>query len=225
MTDDEKKKADDEKKKAEDEKKKKEEAAKQDKCPKCGADMKDGACTKCDYKVAAAAPPAEGEGEGDKKKEEEEKKKPEASKGLSITLTPEGGVEISGQPIGKAGKQQFTGERVTALKSSVNQMLTMLAQVDVEAAKSVIESLVKSTLPADVKWTSGTTATPASVKKAIDDALAPVVQENVELKKRLEDIEKSRPAPKSEGGDGDTEPGKKVEKSDNPWKGLGLTGP
>jgi len=207
-----------EKEKAED---KKDETEKQDKCPKCGAEMKDGVCTKCGYKQAAGAAKPEKEEEGEKKKGKGKVEEAETSKGLNITVSPDGQVQISGQPLAK-GQSQFTGERTTALKGSVAQLLNMLAQVDKEAAKSIIDELAKGALPADVKWTSGTTATPASVKKAIDEALAPVVQENTELKKRLEDIEKSRSAPKSEEGDGDKEPGEKVKKSENVWSGLPL---
>jgi hypothetical protein len=154
----------------------------------------------------------------EKAREEETKKS--ASEGLSIRITPEGGVEVTGQPVAKAGKSQFTGERTNELKAAVHKLITMLASVDKEAAKSIVDDLVKSVLPADLKWTAGTEATPAAaVRKSLDEALAPVLKQLGDLGTKVETIEKSRPAPKSETGDGDT----RVEKrNDNAWDGLPL---
>jgi flagellar motor protein MotB len=156
----------------------------------------------------------------DEMKAAEEDTKKSASEGLSIRISPDGGVEVTGQPVAKAGKSQFTGERTSELKGAVQKLLTMLATVDQAAAKGLIEELVKSVLPADLKWTPGTEATPAAaVRKSVEEVLAPIAKQLGDLTTRFESIEKSRPAPKSETGDGDT----KVEKrSDNAWDGLPL---
>lgn len=187
-----------------DEKKKK--AEKQDVCPKCGAEMKDGACTKCDYKVAA-----------DNGKETTKSASP-----LGIVIHPDGKVEVTGQDVAK-GKAQFTTERTDAFKSSVGQLFTMLASVDKDAAKGIIEELTKTVLPADVKWTQGVTATPAAVKKSVEEGLAsalePITKALSDLGAKVETIEKSRPAPQSDVGDGDKQ---EIKKSDNVWDGLPL---
>ncbi len=152
------------------------------------------------------------------KKEEEAKKS--ASEGLSVKITPDGGVEITGTPVSKAGKSQFTTDRTSELKGAVQKLLTMLATVDKDAAKGLIEELVKSVLPADLKWTPGTTATDAAaVRKQMEEVVAPVLKQLSDLGGKVETIEKSRPAPKSEQGDGDQT---NVEKRDSVWDGLPL---
>jgi len=156
-----------------------------------------------------------------KAKEPEDEEKNKSVSAPTITVHPDGRVEVSGQDVTK-GKSQFTAERTDDLKSSVHKLLSMLANVDKEAAKGVIDELTKTLLPADVKWTSGTVATPASVKKAVEDGIASVVQPLTkrldEIGGKVEEIAKARPAPQSSGGDGD--PGTPVKK--NFWGGLPL---
>lgn len=163
--------------------------------------------------------------EEQKKKEAEEKAKQEAAQknaeGFMIKITPDGGVEMSGQPVSKAGKAQFTTTRSNDLKDAVEKLLKMLAGVDVDATKGIIEELVKSTLPADLKWTSGTQAVPASVKKVLEEVVEPVNKRLEEIGTKVEAMEKSRPAPQSSGGDGDTHE-EHVNKGQNTWDGLPL---
>lgn len=189
-------------------------AAKQEKCPKCGAPLKDGKCTECDYKVAADT---SGKDTPAQKNQE----------GLTVTITPEGGVEISGQPINKAGVKGFTSERAATFSTAVKALMGMMADIDPEVAKGIISELVGKALPGDLKWTSGTSALDAkSVKKAIEEAvaaaLAPVAKENEELKKRLETIEKSRDDSQS-GGEDDTTKTDDVNKGKKGfWDGVPL---
>lgn len=119
------------------------------------------------------------------------------------------------------GKKGFTSERTADLTNSVKKLIGMLAQVDTEAAKGIIDDLAKGLLPADIKWTSGTTAVPASVKKELEEVIAPVAKAIGDLSQRVEAVEKTRPASKS--GDGDTTDKTTVNKSDNPWEGLPLS--
>jgi hypothetical protein len=179
-------------------------------CPKCGAEMVDGVCKACGYKETKAAT----------------SKSASEPEGISVKITPEGGVEISGQPVTKAGVKGFTSERAATFGAAVKSLMGMMADLDPEVAKGIISELVGKALPGELKFTSSTPALDAkAVKKAVEDAvaeaLAPVTAENTELKKRLETIEKSRTDPQSTEGDGTTTTDD-VNKGKSFWAGVPL---
>jgi hypothetical protein len=198
-------------------------------CPKCGKAMKDGACTGCDYTAKATAKTKEELAAEAKAAEEAAKAKGKGvckSSELNIKISPEGEVEISGDSVSKWLKG-FTADRSKTLAAVVKSLLTMLAEVDGETTKSIIDDLTKSLLPANIQWTSGTTPLPASVTKdlgdlvstAIANALAPVTKRLDEVGGKVEEISKSRTAPSSDGGNHTD----KIKKNDsNFWGGLPL---
>jgi hypothetical protein len=167
-------------------------------CPKCKGAMKDGVCEKCGYEAKSIP----------------------AKKNL-VEIDEDGRVTINAD-VAKGGKQ-FTSERTASLADTARKMLELLAGVDSEAAKGVMEALVGKELPGSIKWTSATTATPAKsvskseIEEAVKAATSPLQSKLEETEKRLATIENTRPAPKGEG-DG-TDKGI-VTKSDNIWKGL-----
>lgn len=180
-------------------------ASKQAKCPKCGAEMKAGVCPECGFKA--------GQDDADKG----------VKKGVTISVTPEGKVEISGEGIAKGGKQ-FTADRIAGVGTIAKQALALLAETDPELAKSIISELAKATLPADIKWTSGTSALDASVKKdlveLVKEAVDPIAKKVDDTAKKVEDIAKARPAPQSDGG-GDNTDKTDVNKGDKKfWSGV-----
>jgi len=178
--------------------------SKQEKCPECGAQMKDGVCPECGYKAKA---------------------KTQKSEGLTVTVLPDGQVQVSGEPVEKGGKQ-FTAERIAGVGAIAKQAMSLLAETDPDTAKAIIAELVKATLPADLKWTQGTHAVPASVKKedieaAVKAAVEPITKKVDDIGNKVEDITKTRGEPKSGDGDdaADQEP---TQKSENFWKDLPL---
>lgn len=195
-------------------------------------DMTDDEKKKKEEEEAAAKAKAEEEekkkadaaaSDDDKKKQDEEDKEEEKKKAatpLNLVIHPDGTTEMMGDVT--KGASQFTTQRTEAIKSSVGQLLTLLAKVDADAAKALIDELTKSVLPANVKWTPGTTATPASVKKSVEEAIAPITKALEDLGVKVETIEKARPAPQSEEGDGDTTDAE-VKKNKGAWDGLPLT--
>lgn len=186
-------------------------------CPKCGAELVDEECPKCGWSKKAGAMGGKDKTPQDGKKPPEDGKEKDTKK--SIELLEDGTMLVNGVRIVKGGKQ-FTTERTAAIAAMAKQAMDMLAEIDVEQAKSLIEDLAKGRLPADLKWTSGTTATDASVKKMFEEILTPIAESVQSISKRVEDIEKSRPAPKSSGDDDTTD--KTVQKDDNFWGGLPL---
>ena len=195
-------------------------AAEKATCPECGATMKAGVCPECGFK-AGSKTKAEKAAE-DKAKEDEKNKGVAKSEDMTIRISPSGEVTLSGQPIEK-GRKTFTDDRTKTFGATVKNLMTMLAEVDAPFAKSIIDELAKSLLPANVQWTSGTTPTAASVQKELTEmvatVLAPVAKKIEDLGVKVEEITKSRQAPNSEG-DNSTQ---KVQKSDNGfWKGLPL---
>jgi hypothetical protein len=169
-----------------------------EKCPKCDAEMKDGVCPECGYE-------AKSKGEADKGCGTKTKKNMDG--GLTISISPDGDLEISGDKVAK-GLKGFTSERSKTLAEVVKSLLTLMAEVDSETTKSIIDDLAKGLLPADIKWTSGTEALPAVAQKnlselvtgAIASALEPVAKRLGEVSAQVESITKSRTAPNSEGG-------------------------
>lgn len=200
-------------------------------CAKCGTVMKDGTCPKCGGTAMAKAKAPKKEEDMTEEElaaAEEEKKKAKgkgvakSEDGFALTISPEGEIEISGQPIAK-GRKAFTDERTKAFGDMVKSMMSILADVDPVVAKAIISELAKGALPGDVKWTSGTTPVAASVTKELSDlvkaALEPVAKSVAEIGSKVEEITKARPAPKS--GEGDTTD---VTKGNNKnfWGGLPL---
>jgi hypothetical protein len=193
-----------------------------DKCPKCGEAMKDGTCAGCGYTAKADdedAGKACGGAAGGKKT------KKDMEGGLTISISPDGDLEISGEKVTK-GLKGFTADRSKTLGDVVKSLLNLLAEVDSETTKSIIDELAKGILPANIKWTSGTQALPASVQKGLGDevagaiaaALAPVTKRLEEVSTQVEAITKARPEPKSEGGNTtDT-----VKKGMGFWEGVPL---
>lgn len=177
-------------------------ASKQEKCPECGADMKgEKKCPECGYEM-----------KGVKK-----------SDGMTVTITPEGEVQISGEPVTK-GSKQFTPERIGHIGAIAKQSLALLAETDPELAKSIIAELVKAQLPADLKWTQGTHPVPASVKKeditaAVKEVVEPLSKKVEDLGGKVEDITKSRGASQSDDA-GDSTDSSSVQKNDDFWKGV-----
>ena len=181
---------------------------KQEKCPECKAALKEGACTKCDFKVKAKADDDDADADG-KDKKDKDGKVTKSEEGMTVTVTPSGEIQISGQPVNK-GLKGFTSDRTETLKTTVKGLLGMLAEVDVEATKAIVEELLKAQLPSDFKWSSGTNAMDAAgVKKMLSEVVEEVV---TPLKKGLEDhggkvteISKTRGSPTSDGGDDSTD--------------------
>lgn len=191
----------------------KDDVDKQDKCPKCGAEMVDGACSKCEYKASS---------------DEDANKGASSEDGLTVRITPGGEVEISGQPVAK-GSKGFTTERTETFKTAVTGLLGMLADVDADGTRAIIEEMVKA-LSGDLKWKPGTVAAPASLKKELGDLVTSAITEaTAPLKKGLEDlggkvetITKGRGAPQSGDGDDDTTK-TDVNKGESFWDGVPIS--
>lgn len=186
-------------------------------CPKCGAKIKDGACTKCGYE--AKQNPKDEQDEEDQQLKGKTKK---SEDGLSIRITGDGDVELSGTPLSK-GLKGFTADRSKALAEVVKSVLSMLADVDPETTKSIITELTKGALPGDVKWTSGTMALPPKVTKDLEGmvtkALEPVMNQFKVLATKVDEVTKARPAPQA-SGDNKTDVEKGTGK--NFWAGIPL---
>jgi len=118
--------------------------------------------------------------------------------------------------------KRFTGARTESIATMAKQALALLAEVDAEAVKSIITEKVKA-LKGEIKWAA--TSPPASsgtdVKKEIEEALskalAPLKDEMKATSGKVEEIVKTREAPKSGSSDAtDTT----VTKSENVWDGI-----
>lgn len=176
--------------------------SKADKCPKCGADMKDGVCTNkdCGYKAAV-------------------QKRDDV---LTAELKEDGTIEIGGEPVTK-GVKGFTAERTKAFGNVVKTLLGMMADIEPEQTKAIVEELVKATLPADLKWKPGTMARDAAaVKKELTDivaaALEPISKQLADTASKVEEISKARSESQSDGGDDNTD--KEVNKGKKFWEGV-----
>lgn len=187
-----------------------------DTCPECSAKMKDGICPNCGYKAKQTPEEDEEKGKG---KDQGVKK---SDDGFSIRISPEGGIELTGNPVAK-GLKGFTAERSKALADVVKSMLSMLADVDPDVAKSIITDLTKGALPGDVKWTAGTVALSPKVTKDIEgtvsEALQPVLKQIGDLAAKVDEVTKSRPAPQASGNN-ETDVQKKTGKAF--WSGVPL---
>lgn len=193
------------------------EAEKAEKCPKCGAILdENGDCLnpKCDYQ-------AKGCGGG---------KKDEMKKSLVSFDTETAEITIEGEV--SKGLKGFTEHRMKSLGNAVGALLKLMAEVNPEVTKSMISDLVKQALPGDLKWTSGTTAVPASavaksdatpattteqLSAIVKSVLEPVVKRVEEIGGQVAEITKARTSPQSESIGTD-----KVEKSGSFWGGLPL---
>jgi hypothetical protein len=185
-------------------------ANKQEKCPKCGAMMEADTCPSCGYTAKAA--------DAKDKDKDKDKKEPNKEPKTKFELLDDGTVLVDGVRVAKGGKQ-FTAERTSTIASMAKQALEMLADIDEATAKSIMEELAKGRLPANLKWTSGTRAMDATVKKALEDVVGPINETLTKINERVENIEKSRPAPQSDDGDTTDDVTKKNEGF---WSGLPL---
>lgn len=195
-------------------------AKKAEKCPKCGAILdEEGACLnpKCDYQ-------AKGCGGG--------AKKPDMTKKSLVSFDTET-AEITIEGEVSKGLKGFTENRMKSLGNAVGALLKLMAEVNPEVTKSMISDLVKQALPGDLKWTSGTTAVPASavakseatptatteqLSAIVKSVLEPVVKRVEEIGGQVAEITKTRISPQSESIGTD-----KVEKSQGSfWGGLPL---
>lgn len=128
-------------------------------------------------------------------------------KNLVVAILDDGSIQVEGEEICKARK--FTETRTGTVKEVVTQLLNLLHEVDAESAKAVVNSFVQFPLgsvpPSEVK----PQGTEGQVQKQLEE-------ENAELKKRLEEVEKSRSEPK--GLPSDQTDCKQVKKS--LWNGV-----
>jgi hypothetical protein len=165
-------------------------------------------------KFPGAAPKEKVDDDKDKDKDNKNKDDDKDKKKSLLSVLDDGSLEIGGEPIEK-GKSQFTSQRVESLKSALAPLFGIYAQVDVDGAKEMVQALVKDTLSGEVKWTEKRVQD-VDLSEQIKKAMQPVLDGLTEIGKRVDSIEKTRPAPQSEPGDGDTT----VKKSDNVWDGL-----
>ena len=143
----------------------------------------------------------------DEEVEASEKKKRGMKKNLAVAIMEDGSIIVEGEEISKARK--FTESRTGTVKEVVTQLLNLLHDVDSDAAKAVVSSfsqLPLGSVPASEVKPLGTEG---KVSKQLEE-------ENAELKKRLETLEKSRSDSKELPGD--KTDGAQVKKS--LWNGV-----
>ena len=110
------------------------------------------------------------------------------------------------------GRKAFTAERTDAIKASLIQLAGVLGEADGEALKAVMAAIKE--LPEGKVPDSAVRPVAPAQKSEADPK---VLEALADIKKRLDDIEKTRTPSKSEPPDATTEP---VEKGERFWKGI-----
>lgn len=158
--------------------------------------------------------------ESTQKAEETPEKEPEASQETKteepkneavLKVYEDGNIEFDNEKVEKG--KRFTTNRISALTKSVQELLGVLASVDLEATKNIIEGISKEMFPVD-KSEEIKASNPEDVKKAVEEAIAEKFES---LEKRIDVIEGTRKEPKSKEDSVE----KKVDKKDEPiFKGI-----
>lgn len=146
----------------------------------------------------------------------------------SIVMNDDGSITFDGMALEKGGKQ-FTADRKNTIIDMVGKTLNLLADIDTDAAKSIVEDITGSKIPASLEWTQKSDETAKTtvnidmgdIKKVLEDAIAPVSGKLNDISARVDEIEKSRPAPKSSDNDV-TDNDNKLKKSF--WSGTCIAG-
>lgn len=118
--------------------------------------------------------------------------------------------------------KRFTDARKDGVANLVKQSFSLLSEVDADAAKAILGDIVKG-LKGEVKWATAPATTPKDTKKEFEDALEkalkPFGEKLAGVSKTVEDIVKTRGAPKSDGQDATDKTVKKDDTEDK-WGGL-----
>lgn len=151
----------------------------------------------------------------------------EGASGVTIQISPDGSVNVSGVPVTKA--RVFTKGRTEAIKAALGGLANILKDVDEEALKGFLNDYVGKGLPESPSVPSQVHAvgTEKGLEAVVAKALAPLVEKIDAQGTRLEKIEKARGAPQSEGdagkpgANGTTQPaGTQTEVKKSFWSGV-----
>lgn len=149
----------------------------------------------------------------------EEKKEPETTQETTteepkneaiLKVYENGDIELEDEKVEKG--KRFTTNRISALTKSVQELLGVLASVDLEATKNIIEGISKEMFPVD-KSEESKASNPEDVKKAVEEAIAEKFES---LDKRLDAIEGTRKEAQSKEDSVE----KKLDQDESVFKGI-----
>lgn len=148
------------------------------------------------------------------KAEETPEKEPEASQETQteepkneavLKVYEDGNIEFDNEKVEKG--KRFTTNRISALTKSVQELLNVLASVDLEATKNIIEGISKEMFPVDKSEESK-----ADSEKATSD----IVEKFEAFEKRLEAVEGTRKEAQSKEDSVE----KKLDQDESVFKGI-----
>lgn len=154
--------------------------------------------------------------EEEEMEDEEKKEKTTKSEAPVLVIHADGQIDVGESALQK--RLQFTSGRTKALTDAASTLAKLVAEVDPDAAKSIMAAMKE--LPSNAKVPSAVKPTGVgSVKKdegseELTKALATIA----DLTKRLEKVEKTRAPSKSIDEDGGTD--EEVTKSEGTWTGV-----
>lgn len=117
----------------------------------------------------------------------------------------DGNIEFDNEKVEKG--KRFTTNRISALTKSVQELLGVLASVDLEATKNIIEGISKEMFPVDKSEESK-----ADSEKATSD----IVEKFEAFEKRLEAVERTRKEAQSKEDSVE----KKLDQDESVFKGI-----
>lgn len=148
------------------------------------------------------------------KAKETPEKEPEASQETKteepknealLKVYEDGNIEFDNEKVEKG--KRFTTNRISALTKSVQELLNVLASVDLEATKNIIEGISKEMFPVDKSEESK-----ADSEKATSD----IVEKFEAFEKRLEAVEGTRKEAQSKEDSVE----KKLDQDESVFKGI-----